>query len=74
LIAEFANTTKEFFKDDATLYRLYGDEFALIYKGKITNDKLELYLDLLAQTRFKYKNSYFTLDVTVGYDTNIPNA
>jgi len=74
LIHEFANTTKDFFNKNSTLYRLYGDEFALIHKGEIDPAVLQEYIDLLAKTRFKYKDSYFTLSVTIGYDSNIGSA
>jgi len=71
LIKEFAKTTKEFFSKYATLYRLYGDEFALIYQGEVDQNLLEEYIKLLDQKRFKYKDSYFTLSVAIGYDSNI---
>ena len=71
LLKEFAKKTKNHFAQKGTLYRLYGDEFAVIYKNKITLEDIENYMIMLKHNKFKYKKSSFSLDVTIGYDDRI---
>ena len=67
LLIEFSKEVKEILKDNGTLYRLYGDEFIIIYNGKLTLEEIKGYLSILQQYKFNYKDIEFSLDVTVGY-------
>ena len=71
LLEKFAIKTKEYFSDNGFLYRLYGDEFAVIYKGQVTSLDVEEYIDTMKHNVFKYKKSLFSLNVTVGYDDRV---
>jgi diguanylate cyclase (GGDEF)-like protein len=74
LLERFAQKTKEYFSSKGSLYRLYGDEFAVIYEGKVTKSDIEAYIDMMKHNVFQYKKSLFTLSVTIGYDNRVGEA
>lgn len=69
LLKEFTKNTNKLLNHKGILYRLYGDEFAIIFKYSISNYEIETFLNKLKSCRYEYKQSEFILDVTVGYAT-----
>ncbi|MEA3383785.1 MAG: EAL domain-containing protein [Campylobacterota bacterium] len=67
LLQMFASKLKSIIGKKATIYRLYGDEFAIIYNSKLELDDIKRYIQLLKQYKFNYKDNDFILDITVGY-------
>ncbi len=67
LLQQFAYQMKKLIDTNGTIYRLYGDEFAIIYKSKLTSKDICAYISALKQYKFHYKDTDFSLDITVGY-------
>ncbi|MEA2050433.1 MAG: bifunctional diguanylate cyclase/phosphodiesterase [Campylobacterota bacterium] len=67
LLQQFSEITKRILQKNGKLYRLYGDEFAIIYNTKVTNDNILYYINKLKEHKFNYKDIEFLIDVTVGY-------
>ena len=67
LLQQFALDLQIILSKNAEAYRLYSDEFAIIYKSKITRKQIESYISQLQKSKFKYKDIEFILDITVGY-------
>ncbi|MEA2019711.1 MAG: EAL domain-containing protein [Campylobacterota bacterium] len=67
LLQEFAINIEKLLKGNGELYRLYGDEFAILYKSKITESEILDYVTKLRSYIYKYNDSEFILDVTIGY-------
>lgn len=71
LLIQFSNELKSLLKGNGTLYRLYGDEFAIIYNKKLDTKSIEAYTCRLKKHKFSYKENEFLLEVTIGYTTYI---
>ena len=67
LLKQFALDLQITLSSSGDIYRLYSDEFAIIYKSKITHSQIEDLIYQLQKSKFKYKDIEFTLDFTVGY-------
>ena len=67
LLKEFVLNVKRILKDNGELYRLYSDEFAILYKNRIDEDKIKEYICEIRECVYKYKDTDFTLDITIGY-------
>ncbi len=67
LIQQFATTMQEIVKEKGTLYRLYGDEFAVAYDTEVSLDEIHHILQQLKNHKFIYKDREFILDVTLGF-------
>lgn len=71
LLIQFSSHIKSNIDENDLFYRLYGDEFAILSKENTDHAKImKLKKDLLKNT-FEYKESEFTLDVTLGYVNKI---
>lgn len=71
LLLKFSEEVNKLLGNKGTLYRLYGDEFAIIHNYKVTKDSIKKDILKLKDYRFNYKDIDFTLDVTVGYVDNL---
>ena len=58
---------KKLLNENGELYRLYGDEFAIIFYGVLDSKDIEEYILALKKEKFEYKDGDFILDVTVGF-------
>lgn len=67
LIQQFADTMQDIVQDTGTLYRLYGDEFAIALNHQLTRKDIDQLLQQLKDHKFIYKDREFILDVTLGY-------
>jgi diguanylate cyclase (GGDEF)-like protein len=67
LLVDFSKELNDMLDGKAEMYRLYGDEFALLSKGKISQGTIENYIKKLKLHKFEYKDIDFTLDVTIGF-------
>ena len=71
LLVMFVEATKSYFGDKAVIYRLYGDEFAIVYSEPLDLDIVDNFRDNIKHKRFNYKDSEFIMDITIGYVENI---
>ena len=67
LLVDFASFLTNYIGNEGRVYRLYGDEFALLYKKTISNNDIKDLIVKLREKKFYYKDIDFTLDITVGY-------
>lgn len=67
LLFDFAEFLSIYMKDRGTVYRLYGDEFAIVYKGKLEKEFVTKLTEKIKEHKFFYKNIEFSLDITTGY-------
>ena len=67
VLAKFALALKSYISVNGVAYRLYGDEFAIIYNRYMEKDDIDKLLQHLTTQKFIYNDSYFTLDIALGY-------
>ncbi|MBD3841465.1 MAG: EAL domain-containing protein [Campylobacterales bacterium] len=67
LLQKFTFVLQMLFIDNSKIYRLYGDEFAIIYDGVLEKNQIQKYVDRLKDEKFIYKDIEFTIDIRVGY-------
>ena len=71
LLQQFAIELTKIVNTDGTVYRLYGDEFAILHKNKLSQEDISLYISKIKSCKFSYKDTDFILDVTIGYVNDI---
>ena len=67
ILSQFALTLKQYVDKMGIVYRLYGDEFAIIYNKSMEKEDIKNLLKVLTTKQFVYNDSSFTLDVALGY-------
>ena len=67
ILKEFAKNVNRVLNHNGVLYRLYADQFAVLYQDKIVRKDVIHFSKQLKNFSYFYKNSEFLLDVTLGY-------
>jgi len=67
LLKQFSLKMENLIGSNGRLYRLYGDEFAIVYYETLTTNDIQKYINILKKEKFRYKDIEFILDVTVGF-------
>jgi EAL domain-containing protein (putative c-di-GMP-specific phosphodiesterase class I)/GGDEF domain-containing protein len=67
ILKEFTKNVNKVLNQNGLLYRLYFDQFAVRYESEIRKKDIELFLKMIKEFSYSYKNSEFTLDITMGY-------
>jgi len=72
ILKQFTKNINIILNNDGVVYRLYLDQFAIIYNKNIIDQDVENFATSLKKFVYKYKSSEFILDLTIGftYGTN----
>jgi diguanylate cyclase (GGDEF)-like protein len=73
LLKQFAINLSDTIGKMGTIYRLYGDEFAIIYSKYIEDKELKKIFKTLKAEEFTYNDSSFNIEVTIGYAYSTTN-
>lgn len=67
ILKEFAKNINKILNQDDVVYRLYVDQFAIVCARNIERKEVLNFTFLLKNFVYRYKNSEFILELTIGY-------
>lgn len=67
ILKEFTKNLNEVINNTGVSYRVYVDEFAIVYNKRMMHDEVVSFLNRLKEFSYNYKDSEFILDFTIGY-------
>lgn len=67
ILVEFAKFLKMIADNDAKVYRLYGDEFVLVFNDELREKYIRELLKRIHEYKFIYKESEISIYVSMGY-------
>jgi len=67
ILKQFTKNINTILNHDGVVYRLYMDQFAIVYNKNISEKDVEDFASSLKSFVYEYKNSEFILDLTIGY-------
>jgi len=67
ILKKFTKNINKVLNNDGVVYRLYSDQFAIVYKKNMEEKDILSFTSSLKEFTYTYKSSEFILDLTIGY-------